>query len=419
MRPRLAVAAALLASTAAHAATADAADRPSGELRLRWDDRQPSTQGPLADANRIAPGFVAPTPSALVAQAWGRATQRLGPAALTAELFVAQQRSEHGAVSGVGRVDELYAALDRDAWQLSAGKKVVGWDVGYGFRPNDVVQQERRRTLLPERLEGRAVVEAEHFSADEAWTLVAVQAQRWSDSPDSTRGADESAIAARAYRRFGSTDAFAFARWGRHTGWSLGAAAAWVVGDSLELHATARALHAHDGWTISEGAGSAPQTANAWSRATMPGGTQWLLGSSWTGEAQQGVLVELWHDGTTLSDRQWDDWLARNRALAGSAAPAAARAGNLAWQATPLDSPNLRRDNVYVRLSWQPNPWLFAVDALFNPADHGRLWTASLQWQGDRWRIDAALRLADGPANSLMRQIPTGRSASVAATWAW
>ena len=27
-------------------------------------------------------------------------------------------------------------------WQWSAGKKVLSWDVGYGFRPNDVVQQE-------------------------------------------------------------------------------------------------------------------------------------------------------------------------------------------------------------------------------------------------------------------------------------
>lgn len=413
-------AAALLALASALSAHADdAADRPNGELRLRWDDRQASAQGPIADADRLVPAMVAATPSAAVAQGWGRATWRWAAAALTGEAIATQQRSEHGAVSGVGRVNELFAALDRGAWQFSAGKKVVSWDVGYGFRPNDVVQQERRRTLLSERVEGRAVVEVERFSAEDAFTVVAVQPQRWSDNADSTRGADESAIAARAYRRFGSADAFAFARWGRHTGWSLGAAGAWVASDSLELHASARAMNAHDGWRIADGAAGLPQPANPWSIATLSGGVQWLVGASWTGQAQQSVLVEAWRDTTTLADAQWDGWRSRNSALVASPAPAAARAGNLAWQASALDSPSLRRDNLYVRLAWQPTPWLVAIDALVSPADRGRLVTASLQWQGDRWRIDAALRLAAGPADAVLRQIPTQRSGSIAATWAW
>jgi hypothetical protein len=406
-------------AAAADVAAAAAADRPGGELRLRWDDLEASTQGPIAAANRLVPGLVAPTRSAAAAQAWARATWRYQRMALTGEVLAAQQRSEDGDASSEGRVNELFATLDQGAWQASAGKKIVSWDVGYGFRPNDVVQQERRRTLLPERIEGRAVIEVERFGAEDAWTLVAVQPQRWNDDADSTRGAGESALAARAYRRFGGADAFAFARWGRHTGWSLGAAGAWVVGDSLELHASARVMNAHDGWRIADGAASVPQPANPWSRATLSGGEQWLVGASWTGEAQQSVLVEAWRDTTTLSDSQWNDWNLRNQALAAGAAPAAARAVNLAWQASPFASPNLRRDNLFVRIAWQPTPWLLALDALVHPADRGRLVTASLQWQGNRWRIDAALRAAEGPVDAVLRQTPASRGASIAATWAW
>ena len=394
-------------------------DAPSGEVRGRWDDRLPSTAGPLAAANALVPGIAGPVPSAAVAQAWARATARRERLALTAELQVWQQRTENGEVGGDGRVDELFASADRGAWQVGAGKKVVSWGVGQGFRPNDIVQQERRRTLLPERFEGRAVIEAEHFTADRAWTLIAVQPQRWNNGANATRGADEAALATRAYWRAGGVDAFGFGRWGRHTGWSLGAAAAWVASDSVELHASARALHAHDGWQIAPDAGLKPRPANPWSQATVPGGSQWLVGGSWTGEARQSVLLEAWHDGTTLSDAAWSDWQSRNLALAAGGAPAIARAANLAWQATPFDSPNLRPDNLYARLSWQPTPWLFALDALVTPADRGRMVTASLQWQGDRWRVDAALRYTAGPADAILVQLPTRRTGLLALTWAW
>lgn len=421
---RAAIAVAMLGMAAVRAPAQDAAakpspDAPTGEVRLRWDDRLPSTTGPLAEANALVPGIAAAIPSAAVAQAWARGTLRRGKVALTAEALAWQQHTEHGDASGAGRVDELFAAADRGAWQFSAGKQVVSWDVGYGFRPNDVVQQERRRTLLPERLEGRAVIDAEHFSADRALTLVAVQPQRWNDGADATRGADEAAVAGRGYWRAGTADAYAFGRWGRHTGWSLGAAGAWVASDSVELHASARWLNAHDGWQIAGNAGIAPQPANPWSLQTLPGGNQALVGASWTGQAQQSVLVEAWHDGTALADSQWNDWLARNRALAASPAPTIARAANLAWQATPFDSVGLRRDNLYLRLAWHPAPWLVSLDALVTPADHGRIVTASLQWQGDRWRFDAALRWYGGPADAVIAQLPIRRTGLLALTWAW
>ena len=42
----------------------------------------------------------------------------------------------------------MQLSAEHGAWAFSAGKKVLGWDVGFGFRPNDVVQQEARRSLL-------------------------------------------------------------------------------------------------------------------------------------------------------------------------------------------------------------------------------------------------------------------------------
>lgn len=419
---------AALASQAVRAAEAGTdADAGAGELRLRWDARVASDRGPLALAHALAPDIAEPAPGAWVAEAGWRQTlrTRLGTQAwsLGVDALAWHTRPQGDAPDRSGRsqarLNEFYLTTDLGAWGLAAGRKVVGWDVGQGFRPNDVVQQEARRTLLAATPEGRPLLQLEHFGSDTAGTLVWVNPQQLNAAPDESRRADESALAARGYWRVGAADWHGFARLGRRTRGSLGAAVAWVAGDELELHASWRALQRHEGWRAPALAAAEPRAANPWQVQQRGGTTQWLVGLSWTGASQQGLLVEAWHDGTALPDRAWDSWTARNRALPGSGAPARAIAGNLAWQATPLDSPNLRRDNLFVRGSWQPGPWLATLDLLWTPADRGRAITAGLQWQGDQVRLNAAWRVYGGPADSVFAQLPQRATGVVAATWAF
>lgn len=411
-------------------------DAPAGhpdtaaDISLRADWRAPQARGPLALAQALQPGIAAPVADGLTVQAELRHAlrARLGGTglALHGNALLAHEGLDGRGSTDRSRVNELQASADLGAWQLSAGKKVLGWDVGYGFRPNDLVQQEERRTQFGQTPEGRPLLQAEHFDADTAWALVWVNPQRWNDAVDEQRGARESALAARWYSRQGALDLHAFARQGRHTGASLGAAAAWVATDELELHASARVLQRHDGWRMGPAAAGELLRLNPWQPATLGGAGQWLIGAQWTGQWQQSLLVEAWHDGTALADAGWDGqdgWSARNRALAAFAGrpglPAeaiAGAAGNLAWQASPFGAASLRRRNLFVRLAWQPEHWQLTLDTLWQPADGGRIVTAGAQWQGDRWRLNASWRLYGGPATALLAQLPTRRSALLAAT---
>jgi len=150
---------------------------------------------------------------------------------------------------------------------------------------------------------------------------------------------------------------------------------------------------------------------------------QALVGGTWTNDAQVSLLAEAWWDGSALSDAQWNDWAARNRALAsllGTPAPSSAIAGNLAWQASAFGaSTNLRRANLFARLSWQHDKWQPALDVLYTPADRGRVVTGAIGWQGDRVRVDAGLRIYGGPSDALLAQLPTRRIGFVAATWSF
>jgi hypothetical protein len=390
----------------------------SGQLRGYWIGRQAADSGPLAQANALQAGTAAVDASTATLQAELRASSRLGPVSLHANATAQVQHMDGAGSDTTGTVNEAYAAGQAVGWQWSAGKKVVSWDVGYGFRPNDVVQQEVRRTLAPETLEGRPLLMAEHFDADTAWSLVWVNPTQ----ERSETGAQEAALAARVYWRTGAVDWHGFARQGEHTGTSVGAAASWVASDALELHASLRGYQ-HADSSVSTIKGNGLASSNPWRANLSDAGQQVLIGGTWTSESQISLLVEAWHDDTALTDAQWNAWTARNLALPvwlARGVPAAAVAGNLAWQGKAFSVANsLRQDNLFARLSWQWDRWQTALDVLYTPADQGLITTASLVWTGEHVKVEAGLRAHGGPDSAVLRQLPVQRQGYVVATWAF
>jgi hypothetical protein len=391
----------------------------SGYVRPEYLEQAAAARGPLAAANSLVPGIASVPRSGPEIDAELRASGYglTGVAALQAE------RQEGDRLRAQGRFDELYWSGSRSDWQFSAGKKIVAWDVGYAFRPNDVVEQEPRRLLLDTTPEGRPLLVAERFDASTAWSFVLVNPMH----PLSARGAAEPALAGRVYRRDGPVDWHGFARIGAHTGASVGAATAWVASESVELHASARYLNAADSLAIDDAAVAVAPAGltrgDPWANATVRHAAQLLVGGTWTNVDQLSLLGEAWWDGTALSNGQWADWNARNQRLAtliGGQAPASAVAGNFAWQADAFNaSTSLRRANLYARASWQHDKWQPALDMLYTPTDAGRVVTASLGWQGDRVRFDGGVRVYGGPSSAVLAQPPTRRVAYVAGTWSF
>lgn len=408
-----------LCAVAGHAlAAAEGALQWDGSLRAEALAVSAAPIGPLAEAVAVQAGHVALPRSSLAATAEWHATYR----GLAARGELRQQRVQGQATQTESHLNELQASGGSEGWQFSAGQKIVGWDVAYAWRPNDVVQQEARRSLLSTTPEGRRLLMAEYFSADTAWSLVwvnpGVSAQR--------RGAEEPALALRAYRQAGAVDWHGFARWGWRTHGSVGAAAAWVASEALELHMSLR-WQAHADALAFQAAqdpgGATLHSHSPWQPAIQHAVRQALIGGTWTHASNQSLLFEVWWDGAALSAAQWHQWQLRNAGLrewATTPAPAEAVAGNLAWQVQAFTArPNLQRRNLYLRWSATREAWQPALDVLWHPADGGQLWTASLGWQGDRWRVDAGWRQAAGPAYAVLMQLPNRRTAYLVTQWAF
>ena len=207
------------------AATPSQADDPAwhGVLRTYWQGGRAANAGPLAAADAAGLAINPPSMQSSEAQLQGALT--LGGAQLRVEALARQRRRSGEGEQGRMQFNEAQLSGGSGPWQWTVGKKVLSWDVGQGFRPNDLVQQETRRSLLNLPLEGRSMLLGEYFSAERAWSLAAVNptARR------SATGGSEPALAARVYQRDGDADWHGFARRGAHVRHRLAGSAGTTI----------------------------------------------------------------------------------------------------------------------------------------------------------------------------------------------
>jgi hypothetical protein len=393
----------------------------SGQVRGLWSEQAANAISPSNQAERLLPGLLPATKSLGVVETELHLSGKGITSIATAQGQLRetdQTRSTHA----TAWINELYGTVGDGAWQLSAGRKVIAWDVGYGFRPNDMVQQERRRNLIGTTLVGRSVATLDYFDATLAASLVWMNPEQIVQENAADKNFnEEQALAVRVYYRAGGTDLHGFAKYGAHSGVSVGAAVAWVATDALELHASARYLQRNSAKHLAPNS-ALLQRSSPWLAHTQTDVAQVLLGATWTTEEQHSFLLEAWWDGTALSSKQWQHWNNRNTALNASAAKLRdyprELAYNLAWQSQVLSTgSSLQQENLFARWSWQTSTWQPALDILWTPQDDGRVLTASLGWQGDRWHLVGGLRLYGGPNTSVLAQLPSSKTAYVSATW--
>lgn len=387
----------------------------SGQVRGLVNSTTSNSASQLAIANQLAPGLTNSHAQLAVMETELRANAK----GINAVATVQGQMNDSGRTQATAWLNELYGSLGDGAWQFSAGKKTIAWDVGYGFRPNDVVAQEKRRSLISNTIIGKPLASVEYFNATTSVSAVWVNPGHAA----STDVADEQALAARVYHHTGGVDLHGFARYGQKNGGSVGAAASWVATDEMEVHASLRYMQRNTGLRMNAD-NSLLQRNTPWQNSTQNNVVQAMLGANYTTESQHSFFLEAWWDGTALSEREWQDWNTRNQALQASVnyLPQMRQVigYNLAWQNQALSaSGNIRRKNVFARWSWQENNWQPSLDILWTPEDNGRIITAAVGWQGDRISINAGLRLYGGPTKAVLAQLPDSRMAYLSASWAF
>lgn len=292
----------------------------------------------------------------------------------------------------------------------TAGKKAMSWGVGFGFKPLDVVQRENRRDVNAPALVGTPLLAVERFTATEAWTLA------WA-RPRDTVGADasrDSSLALHWYRLAANGDDWhAVARISHRRRVELGAGATRVVGEAWSLYGAAlltgrtrRLVNA-----LAENGGLFA-AADPMAAAVGRNGIKAVAGAQWTGASGWSTLVEAWYDADAYSRAQWqrlDALTARQRALVGIA-PTSAILGNAGWSSQAYLAPNLLRENLLARLSYDNRDGFRPyAEWLATPRDGGRVLTFGASVEGDRARTAFGVRLLGGATDSAYARAPIRR----------
>lgn len=347
---------------------------------------------------------------------------RAGPVSL---LLTATESGQEG-VKPTGRfvANEAYADFSLGGERFTAGKKVLSGDVGYAFRPIDVLQRENRMQMMPPQLEGIPMLSWDNFSADGAWSVVIANPghQRRGEARE------DGSVALKLYRRVASADFHGVLRNSKRYGLEAGAAASLVPDDALELHASLlvqtrgeRRVPLADTAAI----GALLNADGALLTETIASPRKALVGGTWTTEGGFSALGEVWWDGTAPTATDWQRLkrqAAQRAALLGlPGVPATAVAGATAASTRMFDQGNLAQRGMLARLAWTDpgGRWSASGDLLKSLGDGGWTATAALGWQGEKLRIDAGLRRYGGPADSAYRLLPERAAAFVGISLAY
>jgi hypothetical protein len=335
----------------------------------------------------------------------GEVRGRAGPLSLLVTETVSDREGAQSASRSL--IHEAYVDFGSGGIRGSAGKKVLSADVGYGFRPIDVIQREARLQVLAPPLEGVNHVSLERFAADRAWSLIAA------NPGNGRRGdpKDDGSFALRHYRRLGTTDLHGVARYSERFRLEAGAAASGVPHESLELHgsflyqrASERTVPRSDAALLSFDSLEIQNLRNA---------KKALAGFTWTIENGVSFLGEVWYDGSAPGAADWQRLAAqarsRNMLALQPGVPAAAVAGSQAAATRMFSLPSLARRAALGRVAWTDpagSGWSASLDLLRSLDDRGYNLTAALGWEADKLRIDAGVRRYYGPPDSAYRLLP-------------
>jgi hypothetical protein len=359
-----------------------------------------------------------PLAPALPLTAFGRDRARLehevrgkaGPISLLLTARLSGQEGARGSAEIL--VNEAYWDFGSGENRFSAGKKILSGDVGYAFRPIDVLQREVRLQALPPALEGIPSLIWERFSAETAWSVV------WSNPGYGRRGEarDDGSLALRGYTRWRGADLHGVVRRSSRFGTEVGAAMSAVPHDSLELHVSFLAQSRGERLApLAEPASIAqllsPDQAVRNVRLDSP--RKLLAGLTWTAESGWSLLAETWWDGTAPTAGDWSTLArqARERStlLNLPGVPAAAVNGSIAAATRLFEAPSRSRCSQFVRLAWTDpaaSGWSASFDVLRTPEDGGWVATAAAGWEADRLRVDVGLRRFGGRPDSAYRLMP-------------
>jgi len=300
-------------------------------------------------------------------------------------------------------VNELFLSKSIDNWELTLGRKISSWGVGYGFRPLDVVQQYDQQTTSQQSMIGKNQFTLEYFSDMSSWSLLWV-------NPFQKKQTDnhqlESFIAKYSTSR-DNYDLHTLLRYNNENKLQLGLGGIQIISDSISFHGSLlvnqryqKQIHALAGQSTIFISSNEPYITKEYHY-----GLQALAGLSWSGISKHNVIIEYWYDEMAYSRQQWKKHFRlaeqQQTMLAQTAIPKELVYGNIAWAANATQAQSLAQHNLMIRWNYDADYWKPTINILLSPDDKSYMTTLSITRAYNLFKLETGVRLFNGSNNSV------------------
>ncbi|MBC3873807.1 hypothetical protein H8K55_09415 [Undibacterium sp. LX15W] len=270
-------------------------------------------------------------------------------------LFSRDDVHTNGKEFRIKELNKVWTVSDRCV--ISAGKRILAWDVGYLAQPVGFFQTQTVLTDLVDTAGNSEGLPLAMFSCS-VGKQHAVDVVYSDDFDESSmvnnRGLRQAALRLSGYR--GQTSYAVIARQVKNGGYGFGTTVSTTIGDELELHGS---LYAHHGSTQLLHRGLVDSAAQFWRAdpylpyAKNSFSTQALLGFTWTPRDFPIFTVEFSHNDNGLNRAQWQRWqelVTYHQKAHQTEIPKSFRDGNLLWDLKTINQQGTRRDYAYVQV---------------------------------------------------------------------
>ena len=313
------------------------------------------------------------------------------------------QLSSHSPSATSVKTNELYLSKSLNEWELTFGRRISSWGVGYGFRPLDLVQQYDQQTLSRQSTIGKNMLALERFSGMSSWSLLWVNPNQ----SDESENRDIESIVSKYSTSQDDYDLHAVFRYNELNRLQLGLGAITILSDQVAIHGSLllsqryqKQLHQLAGQSTVLLAERFPYETVDYHR-----GTQALIGINWSSSSKHNLIAEYWYDQQAYSRQQWRELfeLAKNqqKLLNQSAISPALIQGNIAWSAMATQAQALSQHNLMLRWSYDADHWKPSANILISAADKSSMITLSTTRSTHLFKFEAGIRTFNGANNSV------------------
>ncbi|MDH5728067.1 MAG: hypothetical protein OEZ58_03695, partial [Gammaproteobacteria bacterium] len=304
------------------------------------------------------------------------------------------------------KLNELYYDFGVANFDFSIGKKVMAWGVGYGFRPLDVIQQEARLQIRNSPLAGRKLINMDYYFPQSSLSFIAFNK---SELKDSSQTLNPDLMHVRFFSTILGSDFYSYIQSERDQLDSLGFGLSSTVSHSLEVHFAATHLFRYSK-QLRKASAELLSAYDPFNEQFFSHGEQILLGFNWTHQNNIGFIFELWHNAQGYTKKEWHhlrQLTQQQQHLLELGAPSDAVYGHIRWNSRFYQRFPMLQNNAMLRLSYEPEDWLFEFLIIRSLQDAGTLLQISLNYQINQYlKLYAMHRQWSGANYSSFKQAP-------------